>query len=203
MRVIAGTARGRKIKAPDGRGTRPITDRAKEGIFNMLGPIIDLEDVRVYDLFAGSGSFGLECLSRGAGHVTFVERDRAAARVVQANIDTLGFTDRARVLNTTVESAVGGMPEVELVFCDPPYADDVWLDLLPRIRADVLVGHAASEVALTAEWDAVRRRTYGRAEIVIAEAAGAEEEVETVRDDAVEADPGLSGSDGAGIPNPS
>jgi 16S rRNA (guanine966-N2)-methyltransferase len=171
MRVIAGSARGRKLLAPDGRGTRPITDRAKEGIFNMLGPIIELDGCRVLDLFAGSGSFGIECLSRGAGHVTFVERNRAAAAIIQQNLDNLGFADQASVLTAGVESVVRTVPPVELAFCDPPYADDVWADLLPRIPAEVVVGHAEFEIPLTPEWVELRRRQYSRARIVIAERA--------------------------------
>lgn len=171
MRVIAGSARGRKLLAPDGRNTRPITDRAKEGIFNMLGPIIELDDCRVLDLFAGSGSFGIECLSRGAAHVTFVERNRAAAATIQQNLEAVGFAAQATVLTATVESVVRTASPVELAFCDPPYADDVWADLLPLIHAEVLVGHAEFEIPLTADWIELKRREYGRAKIVIAERA--------------------------------
>lgn len=155
--------------APEGQGTRPITDRAKEGIFNMLLPIIELDGVRVLDLFAGSGSFGIECLSRGAAHVTFVERDRNAAAVIRQNLETLGFADRATVTNTSVQSLLRTTEPVHLAFCDPPYSDDVWAELLPLIPADVLVGHASSDVALTPEWTELKRRKYGRARIVIAE----------------------------------
>ena len=169
MRVIAGSARGRKLIAPDGRGTRPITDRAKEGIFNMLGPIIELDQCRVLDLFAGSGSFGIECLSRGAAHVTFVERNRAAASIIQQNLEALGFEDQATVLTAAVESMVRTASPVELAFCDPPYADDVWADLLPLIPAEVVVGHAEFEIPLTPEWVELKRREYSRARIVIAE----------------------------------
>jgi len=171
MRVIAGSARGRKIVAPEGRNTRPITDRAKEGIFNMLLPIIELDDVQVLDLFAGSGSFGIECLSRGAGHVTFVERDRGAAAVINKNLETLGFSDRSTVLNSTVESVLRTTPAVDLVFCDPPYADDVWSTLTPLIKSQVIVGHAEFDVPLDDGWAELKRRQYGRAHIVIAEAA--------------------------------
>ncbi len=171
MRVIAGEAKGRRIEAPDGRGTRPITDRAKEGIFNMLGSLGGVEDLRVLDLFAGSGSFGLECLSRGASSVIFVERDRRAAAVIQRNLDTLGFADRAEVRASSVQSVVASETGIDLAFCDPPYADDVWEDLLPRIPADLLVGHAAHDIGLTPEWREVKRRKYGRARIVIAERA--------------------------------
>lgn len=169
MRVIAGTARGRKIEAPEGRDTRPITDRAKEGIFNMLGPIIELDGANVLDLYAGSGSFGLECLSRGAGHVTFVDRSRLAAAVIQRNLATLGFTDRGTVLTSSVEGVVATTAPVDIVFCDPPYADDVWAELLPRIPADIVVGHAEFEIPLTEGWIELKRRKYSRARIVIAE----------------------------------
>lgn len=171
MRVIAGSARGRSLLAPEGSDTRPITDRAKEGIFNMLGPIIELADCRVLDLYAGSGSFGIECLSRGAAHATFVERSRLAAATIQRNLDTLGFADQATVLTSTVETALRTVSPVELAFCDPPYADDVWAELLPLIPAEILVGHASFDIPLSPEWVELRRRTYGRARIVIAETA--------------------------------
>ncbi len=172
MRVIAGEARGRKLLAPEGRGTRPITDRAKEGIFNMLVSLGGVDDLRVLDLFAGSGSFGIECLSRGAAAVTFVERNRAAAKVIEQNLATLGFTDRATVRTGAVEHVVAAEPHADLAFCDPPYADDVWADLLPRIPADLLVGHAEREIALVEPWAELKRRNYGRAKIVIAERTG-------------------------------
>jgi 16S rRNA (guanine966-N2)-methyltransferase len=175
VRVIAGSARGRRIDAPPGRDTRPITDRAKEGIFNMLGsldadggPVID---ATVVDLFAGSGSFGIECLSRGAERVVFVERDRTAARTLERNLTTLGFDDRARLVVAPVASALPGLPHADLAFCDPPYADDPWVDLLGSLQADVLVGHAEHEIELTDRWLEVRRRHYGRARIVIARRA--------------------------------
>ncbi len=136
----------------------------------MLLSVVAIEDARVLDLFAGSGSFGLECLSRGAHHVTFVERDRKAADVIRKNLETFGFADRADVRNSTVESVLRACPVVDLAFCDPPYKDDVWAELLPTIRADVLVGHASRPIELSGEWVELKRRTYGRAEIVIAEA---------------------------------
>jgi 16S rRNA (guanine966-N2)-methyltransferase len=168
VRIIAGTARGRKLFAPDGRGTRPIADRAKEGIFNMLVSRLDLIDVSVLDLYAGSGSFGLECLSRGASSVTFVEANRGAASVIDRNLNELGFADRARVLSTTVLSATAAAGPVDLAFCDPPYADDPWPDLLPRIDAAALIAHAARPVELTPEWEEVKRKRYGRAHVVLA-----------------------------------
>lgn len=173
MRVISGTARGRKLQAPPGRATRPITDRAKEGIFNMLVSLGGVEDAVVVDLFAGSGSFGIESLSRGAAKVVFVERDRAAVRTIEANLATLGLEDRAEVRPMAVESALAGLPRADIAFCDPPYADDPWHALLARLDAELLVGHAESPIELGDRWREIRRRTYGKAHIVLAEPAEA------------------------------
>ncbi len=174
MRVISGTARGRKLIAPPGRGTRPITDRAKEGIFNMLESLGGVSDAVIVDLFAGSGSFGIECLSRGAEQVVFVERNRLAADVIAQNLATMGFDGDATVVVGTVESALPGLPEADVAFCDPPYADDPWFALLGSLRADLIVGHAEREIALTDRWEEVRRREYGKAKIVIARSVQAD-----------------------------
>lgn len=177
MRVISGTARGRKLQAPPGRGTRPITDRAKEGIFNMLESLGGVTDAVVVDLFAGSGSFGIECLSRGAERVVFVERNRGAVDTLNGNLETMGFHDRATVITGQVELALAGLPDADIAFCDPPYADDPWLTLLGSLQAEILVGHAQKAVPLTDRWDEVRRRSYGKAQIVIATRADAPKSV--------------------------
>src|SRR5215471_14456422 len=88
MRIIAGSHRGHRITAPKGRDTRPTSDRVRENAFNLIGPV---EDADVLDLFAGSGAMGLEALSRGAARATFVEADRDACRVIDANLDKLGL----------------------------------------------------------------------------------------------------------------
>lgn len=168
MRVIGGSARGRKISAPPGRDTRPITDRAKEAIFNMLMSLGGLDGARVLDLYAGSGSFGLEALSRGAHHVSFVERDRVAVAVMEANLDLLGFRSRATVLATSVEGALDTVHPVDIAFCDPPYAVDPWAELLPRIPAQILVAHADHDIEMVPPWTEIRRRRYGRSRVVIA-----------------------------------
>jgi 16S rRNA (guanine966-N2)-methyltransferase len=131
-RVIAGTARGIRLEAP-GPGTRPFGDRVKQTLFAMLEP--DLPGSRVLDLFAGSGAAGIEALSRGAAHATFVERDRAASRVIAANLDrthlagqraTVVTADAVTWLRRTVEAgAADGTPRTryDLVVVDPPYAE--------------------------------------------------------------------------------
>jgi 16S rRNA (guanine966-N2)-methyltransferase len=171
MRVISGDARGRRIQAPPGDDTRPITDRAKESIFNMLVSLGGVVDATVVDLYAGSGSFGIECLSRGAAAVTFVERRPAAVATIRSNLDALGYTARATIQQGAVSAMLESLPQADLAFCDPPYADDPWDDLLARLRADVLVGHAERDVELTSSWVELRRRRYGRSRILIAERA--------------------------------
>src|SRR5438477_10186799 len=96
MRIIAGKFRGRKILPPEGEATRPITDRVKQSLFDILTPRI--EGSRVYDCFAGTGSMGLESLSRGAASSVFFERDREALKLLRENIDELGVTQRATVI---------------------------------------------------------------------------------------------------------
>ena len=166
---MSGSARGRKLEAPDGRGTRPITDRAKEGIFNMLMSLGGVEGLVVADLWAGSGSFGIEAISRGAERAIFVERDRAALACLGRNLANLGFEDRATVVPGSVLTVLPTLGPIDIAFCDPPYADDPWAELLGGLSADLVVGHAEREVELPPGWDEVRRRRYGRANIVIAE----------------------------------
>ena len=122
-RVIAGTARGLRLEAP-GPGTRPLGDRVKQTLFAILEP--DLPGSRVLDLFAGSGAAGIEALSRGADHVTFVERDPAAVRVIAANLARTRLADRARTVTADAIAWLGRPDAVagpyRLVFADPPYA---------------------------------------------------------------------------------
>ena len=100
VRIIAGAWRGRPIEAPPGQATRPTGDRVRETLFSMLTSRLgSFEDLRVADLFAGSGALGLEALSRGAARVTFVERDAQAAAAIRRNADKLGATDRVRILS--------------------------------------------------------------------------------------------------------
>jgi 16S rRNA (guanine966-N2)-methyltransferase len=121
MRIIAGEWRGRKLVAPGGRQTRPTADRTRETLFSMLASRIgSFEGLRVADLYAGSGALGLEALSRGAAHATFVENDRAALKAIDANVMALGAAARIsmRAMSATI------LPPAEpfdLVLADPPY----------------------------------------------------------------------------------
>jgi 16S rRNA (guanine966-N2)-methyltransferase len=123
MRIIAGSRKGARIFAPKGLDTRPTADRVREAAFNLLGPG-GAEDAKVLDLFAGSGAMGLEAMSRGAAHVTFVESDREACRTINRNLDKLGFDD-ATVLRqdalTALRADARQGTRYDLVLLDPPY----------------------------------------------------------------------------------
>lgn len=121
MRIIGGEWRGRTIETPPGDRTRPTTDRVREALFSMLASRLgSFAELRVADLFAGSGALGLEALSRGAAHCTFVERDRSAVSALQANISTLGAA--ADVESRPVENIRAASAPYDLIFLDPPYA---------------------------------------------------------------------------------
>jgi 16S rRNA (guanine966-N2)-methyltransferase len=122
MRVIAGRLRGRRLVAPPGEATRPTSDRVRESLFSLLGP---LEGARVLDLFAGSGALGIEALSRGAATVDFVDSAPAAVRAVRANLDALGVVEGVRLrrqdARAFLRAARTAGHEYDLVFLDPPY----------------------------------------------------------------------------------
>jgi len=142
MRIIAGTHRSRPILSPPEDGTtRPITDRVKQALFDRL---ISMEafGAAAVDVFSGTGSLGLEALSRGVDHVTFIEQDREARRLLQENLKALGLADRAAVLGSDAVSGtwIAQLPHrpVELIFMDPPYAmteDTVERDRLAGVMA--------------------------------------------------------------------
>jgi 16S rRNA (guanine966-N2)-methyltransferase len=133
MRVIAGTARGILLSAPRGRSTRPITDRVKETLFDILAPRIVGADV--LDLYAGTGAIGIEALSRGARRCTFVERDRVAVVTLKANLERTGLAALARVVAGPVESFLeaDGASGHDLAILDPPYDERAILAPLQRL----------------------------------------------------------------------
>lgn len=158
MRIIAGEFRGRQLLAPQNDATRPITDRAKQSLFDILAPWI--EGAIVYDCFAGTGSMGLECLSRGAAEAVFFEQDRSALALLKRNISALKVEQRSRVIAgdlfkwfATAEAA----QNTGVVFLDPPYrflrerADDLRRlsqSIIPHLNEDgiVVFRHDAADV---------------------------------------------------------
>jgi 16S rRNA (guanine966-N2)-methyltransferase len=127
VRIISGSRKGHTIQAPSGRGTRPTSDRVRENIFNIVGPV---DDATVLDLYAGSGAMGLEALSRGAASAVFVERDLDAIRAIERNLDKLRL--RGTVLRQDAIAVLAGEKrKYDLVFVDPPY--EMYTDLEPQL----------------------------------------------------------------------
>jgi 16S rRNA (guanine966-N2)-methyltransferase len=174
VRIVAGSHKGSRIAAPKGTHTRPTSDRAREAVFNLIGPV---DDAAVLDLFAGSGALGLEALSRGAARCVFVESDRAACRVIRENLDRLRLTgalvlckDAFQALRE--EKAAGRT--YELVLADPPYG--LWEGLEERLGEAVapvlapdglLVVETSARVEPALPLDLVTSRRYGSARITL------------------------------------
>ena len=152
MRVITGSARGRRLKELEGMETRPTTDRVKEGLFSALQ--FDIEGRRVLDLFAGTGQLGIECLSRGAVSAVFVERRPDAVKLIRENLRTTELQERARVVAGEAMAFLEGGEKFDLVFLDPPYQSGLLEQALDKLtRFDILNPHGI----IVAEHPAERR----------------------------------------------
>ena len=150
VRIIGGIHGGQRIVAPSGRATRPTSDRAREALFSRIEAVTEgVPEAPVLDLFAGSGALGMEALSRGATHATFIERDPMALTALRANVDRLGLTAVSTVvagdaLKRAKRGAVPGGP-FALLFLDPPYRIDkseVRQAIEDLMGADLLLQHA-------------------------------------------------------------
>jgi 16S rRNA (guanine966-N2)-methyltransferase len=177
MRIIAGSRKGHKIQAPHGLDTRPTSDRVRENVFNILGP---LEGATVLDLYAGSGAMGLEALSRGAARAVFVERDGDAVRTIERNLDKLRLS--ATILRQDAVRALaaeaGAGRKYDLVLVDPPYEmyADVQAQLaryLPSVLAADGVVVVETDARVEPELPLTQRtsRRYGQARITLFEGA--------------------------------
>ena len=120
MRVISGTAKGRRLKEPEGAVIRPTTDMVKESVFNIIQ--FDIEGRRVLDLFAGTGQLGIEALSRGAASAVFVDESTDAVRLIGGNIKNIGFEDRATVTKGDAIAFLKRCGKFDVIFLDPPYS---------------------------------------------------------------------------------
>ena len=153
MRIVAGTWRGRGLTAPPGSRTRPTADRVRQALFDMLlhapwGGRDAVEGAQVLDVFAGTGALGLEALSRGAAHATFIEHDSAALAALRANIAALGAGGRCIVHPADALAAPSGRP-CTLIFLDPPYGHDLVRRAMGRLRDGGWIGPAALIIAET------------------------------------------------------
>ncbi|MFD8207438.1 16S rRNA (guanine(966)-N(2))-methyltransferase RsmD [Streptomyces sp. NPDC059695] len=174
-RVIAGTAGGRRLAVPPGNGTRPTSDRAREGLFSTWEAFHGLAGARVADLYAGSGAVGLEALSRGAVHALLVEAEPRAAKTIRDNVRSIGLPGAELRTGRAEQIVTGPAPAdpYDLVFLDPPYAvgDDDLREILLTLRSggwlsdDALVTVERStrggEFGWPAGFEALRSRRYG------------------------------------------
>jgi 16S rRNA (guanine966-N2)-methyltransferase len=182
MRVVAGSARGRKLVAPEGLAVRPTAERVRQATFNALHHRGVIENAHVVDLFAGTGALGIEALSRGAAHATFVEHDRAALDAINQNLDHLGFRSRATVVRgDALRWLATAKGFFDLVLIDPPYSFEDWTTVLslaeslvrpPADETDREVGIVVIEttrpIAPSLSWEVVREQRYGGTVITFA-----------------------------------
>ena len=161
MRVVAGSAKGRRLQAPDGLGVRPTGDRVREAIFDMLTSLDVVESRSVADLFAGTGAMGIEALSRGAATAFFVEQNPAALDVLRTNLVITGLYARANVVKADVLDWLRQAPPVDVALVDPPYSFDEWPALLDGLRAGFAVLESDREMAVGAPWEVLRVKHYG------------------------------------------
>ncbi|MEG0934085.1 MAG: 16S rRNA (guanine(966)-N(2))-methyltransferase RsmD [Clostridia bacterium] len=185
MRIIGGSARGRKLFAPEGMDTRPTTDRVRESLFNML--MVRVEDACVLDLFAGSGALALEALSRGAQCALLNDCARASVKAIARNIALVGVEDKCTLLNgdwtKALEIAKGQGKQFSLVFLDPPYRQTqlyaqvaLKLSALGLLCEDALIvmEHLTREpLSLPASFEMTDERHYGEASVAFVRERGA------------------------------
>ncbi len=138
---------------------------AREAIFNALTSLDVIVEANVLDLFAGSGALGIEALSRGAKHCTFIERDRDALASLQDNIKKLGIADRTTVIRADALLAAAKVTGVDLVMADPPYEFKNWQGLLLNISAPLVVAESNREITGLKGWDSMRSKRYGRTHV--------------------------------------
>ena len=176
MRVITGTARGRRLKELSGSETRPTTDRVKEGLFSIIQ--FEIEGRRALDLFAGTGQLGIEALSRGASSCVFVDQRREAAKLVEENLRLTELQDRGQVVcGDALAFLAAAREKFDLLFLDPPYGAGLLEQALEAaVRFDILRGHgiiicesAADQVLpeLPAPYVFHRAYRYGRIKLTV------------------------------------
>ena len=173
MRVITGSARGRRLKTPEDYDIRPTTDNVKESVFNIIQ--FDIEGRKVLDLFAGTGQLGIECLSRGAQSAVFVDQSKEAVKIIKENLKSCGMT--APVFQQDAAGFLRGCGKFNLIFIDPPYDSDMYESTLKIINlvdilsdGGIIICEAHREKALpemTAPYGMRREYRYGKVKICI------------------------------------
>ena len=182
MRIIAGQWRGRKLASPADDSVRPTSDRVREAVFSMIGARLGgFSGLRVADIFSGSGALGLEALSRGASHATFVDAARTSCRLVEQNAATLGAKAQVHVLNRPATNLAPATEPFDLLFMDPPYGKGLVAPTLAQllqqgwVAADalVVVETPREEEITDPAWEVVRTALYGATRITLLSPASA------------------------------
>ncbi len=173
MRVITGSARGRKLKTPENYDIRPTTDNVKESVFNIIQ--FDIEGRRVLDLFAGTGQMGIECLSRGAAEAVFVDKSRDAVKIIRDNLNTCRL--KATVVQDDALSFLRSCGKFDIIFIDPPYDMPIYEPVLELINlvdilseGGIIICEARREKQLpemTAPYFKRKEYNYGRVKVCI------------------------------------
>ena len=176
MRIIAGKDKGRKLNRRDGYDVRPTSDRTKEALFNMLGS--EIVGVRFLDLFSGFGGIGLEALSRGAYETVFVDKAEENVKIIEENIEMLGYEDETQVIAADVRESLGLLRgDFDLIFMDPPYKqEELYTVTLKEIEKYKLLHptgiiimehHSQVELDLEPQYDIIKTREYGNAALTL------------------------------------
>ncbi|MCB0952479.1 MAG: 16S rRNA (guanine(966)-N(2))-methyltransferase RsmD [Microthrixaceae bacterium] len=178
MRVVAGSARGLALRAPDDSTVRPTTDRVRESLFNSLNSQAKVTGAAFVDLFAGTGALGIEALSRGASECVFVESDPAAVELVRDNLGRTHLEASAEVMRGDALDMIspGGTLQgrrFDVALADPPYSFDRWDELLSALDASTVVIESDREIGAPPPWRVLRCRAYGTTVVTILERAEA------------------------------
>jgi 16S rRNA (guanine(966)-N(2))-methyltransferase RsmD len=176
MRVISGTAKGKRLTPPDDRRVRPTSDRIKEALFSILHSMTGgIDDFSVIDLFSGTGNLGIEAISRGAGSAVFIDNHRASVAIIKANLQATGFYAKSEVILSDVFQSLAKLSDsnskFDIVFADPPYGQGLAEKLIQHLasidvlneRAIVVIESGAKEspVLTTGNLKQIDRRIYG------------------------------------------
>ena len=168
MRVISGSAKGRKLVVPSGDHVRPTKDRVKEAIFNSLHSYGLVENRSFLDLFSGTGSLGIEALSRGAKSAVFIDHHAEAIDCIILNVEKLNYGSTSKILKTDALSFLERDDYFDVALLDPPYKYEHWGTLLKRVNAHSIVIESSEQVTLESDWEIIKSQKYGQTNLLIA-----------------------------------
>ena len=168
MSVISGSAKGRKLVVPSGDHVRPTKDRVKEAIFNSLHSYGLVESRSFLDLFSGTGSLGIEALSRGAKSVVFIDHHAEAINCIILNVEKLNYGSTSKILKTYALSFLERDDYFDVALLDPPYKYEHWGTLLKRVNAHSIVIESSEQVTLESDWEIIKSQKYGQTNLLIA-----------------------------------